>query len=243
MQLDFLWAKREDVTAPTVLPLDATRQVTVEFHRNERARRYLLRLRTDGIARVTIPRRGSLRQARLFLEENKPWLLQQYLKWQAHPKESWEWSPGAEFFFRGEKVRVELIEEERFAVFGAERIPWRKGGSLRRQVEAHLLKIAQHELPGQVIDLARRHDCRIGRVTVRNQRSRWGSCSVRGTISLNWRIIQMPPMVKDYIILHELMHTREMNHSRRYWAHVAEVCPEFEAAERWIKTHGRELAK
>ncbi len=242
MQLDFLWAKKDDATPPTVLQLDATRQVAIEFHHHERARRYLLRLRADGVARVTIPRRGSLRQARLFLEENKPWLLQQYQKWQAHPKETWEWRPGVEFFFRGEKVRVD-VEEERFAVFAGERIPLRKGVSLRRQVEAQLLKIAQYELPGQVVAFARQHGCRIGRVTVRNQRSRWGSCSVRGTISLNWRIIQMPPAVKDYIILHELMHTREMNHSRRYWAQVAEVCPDFEASERWIKAHGRDLAQ
>lgn len=243
MQLDFLWAKREDTPPPGVLQLDATRQVAIEFQRNERARRYLLRLRSDGVARITIPRRGSLRQARTFLEENKAWLLRQYLKWQARPQVSWEWSEGSEFFFRGEKVRLELADEGRLAVFATERVPLRKDRSIRQQVEARFLRLAQQEFPAQVIALARQHDCKIGRVTIRNQRSRWGSCSVRGTISLNWRLIQMPPSVKDYIILHELMHTKEMNHSRRYWARVAQVCPDFAAQERWIKTYGRELAK
>ena len=73
---------------------------------------------------------------------------------------------------------------------------------------------------------------------MRSQRSRWGSCSAKRTISLNWRLIQAPPFVRGYIILHELMHLREMNHSDRFWAAVAEVCPDWREAERWIKRNG-----
>jgi predicted metal-dependent hydrolase len=75
------------------------------------------------------------------------------------------------------------------------------------------------------------------RVTVRNQRSRWGSCSRHGTISLNWRLIQTPTHVQDYIILHELCHLREMNHSARFWREVERVCPNSAAAERWLNQH------
>ena len=75
-------------------------------------------------------------------------------------------------------------------------------------------------------------------MSVRNQRSRWGSCSAAGTISLNWRLIQTPDFVRDYIIYHELMHLREMNHSDRFWDHVEEVCPGWREAERWIKRNG-----
>ena len=77
----------------------------------------------------------------------------------------------------------------------------------------------------------------VGRVSVRNQRSRWGSCARTGTISLNWRLIQTPDSVRDYIVLHELMHVRQMNHSARFWREVAAVCPAYEEAERWIKLH------
>src|SRR2546430_242181 len=83
--------------------------------------------------------------------------------------------------------------------------------------------------------VASAHGFSVRRVTVRNQRSRWGSCSVRGTISLNWRLVQTPVFVRDYIVLHELAHLKEMNHSRRYWREVARLCPEFEQAERWLK--------
>jgi hypothetical protein len=77
----------------------------------------------------------------------------------------------------------------------------------------------------------------VRRVTVRNQRSRWGSCSRRGTISLNWRILQAPPAVRDYLILHELMHLREMNRSARFWREVERACPDYKQAERWLKHH------
>ena len=82
------------------------------------------------------------------------------------------------------------------------------------------------------------HQAPVRRVTVRNQRSRWGSCSAGGTVSLNWRLVQTPDLVRDYIIYHELMHLREMNHSTRFWARVEEVCPEWREAERWIKRNG-----
>ena len=77
----------------------------------------------------------------------------------------------------------------------------------------------------------------MNRVTVRNQRTRWGSCSRRGTISLNWRLIQAPGFVRDYIILHELAHTLEMNHSDRFWRQVETLCPDYRNAERWLKQH------
>jgi predicted metal-dependent hydrolase len=105
-------------------------------------------------------------------------------------------------------------------------------------VERQLRGLAAEELPPRLFELARRHGLCVQRVTVRNQRSRWGSCSRRGTISLNWRLIQTPPFVRDYILLHELAHFIEMNHSRRFWAEVARLCPEFAQAERWLKNNG-----
>ena len=101
----------------------------------------------------------------------------------------------------------------------------------------HLRRLAAKELPARVIELAAPHNFPVRRVTVRNQRSRWGSCSRRGTISLNWRLVQTPLSVRDYLILHELAHLREMNHSRRFWNEVTRLCPNFREAERWLKQH------
>jgi len=97
--------------------------------------------------------------------------------------------------------------------------------------------LAARELPPRVLALAAQHDLTVHRVTVRNQRSRWGSCSRRGTISLNWRLVQTPETVRDYIILHELAHLRQMNHSSKFWAEVERFCPAYLEAEQWLKEH------
>ena len=104
-----------------------------------------------------------------------------------------------------------------------------------------LRQLARHVLPPRLLELAARHDLAVARVSVRNQRSRWGSCGPDGHISLNWRLVQMPEWVRDYVLIHELMHLRRMDHSPDYWAHVAAAYPEYEAARAWLRTHGRSL--
>ncbi len=91
------------------------------------------------------------------------------------------------------------------------------------------------------MELAKLHAISAVRVLVRNQKSRWGSCSRRGTISLNWRLIQTPGDVRDYIILHELAHRRQMNHSDQFWQEVAHLCPDYLKAERWLKQNAKLL--
>lgn len=111
-------------------------------------------------------------------------------------------------------------------------------GDLRPVLEAQFARRAKIELPARAWELAAETGAEMKHVTVRNQRSRWGSCSAGGTISLNWRLVQAPESVRDYIIYHELMHLREMNHSGRFWARVAEVCPWWLDAEKWLKRNG-----
>ena len=117
------------------------------------------------------------------------------------------------------------------------RVP-RLEGDLRPTLEAQFARRAKIELPARAWELAATVGVEVKQVTVRNQRSRWGSCSATGTISLNWRLVQTPDSVRDYIVYHELMHLREMNHSERFWARVEEVCPPWREAELWLKRNG-----
>jgi hypothetical protein len=104
---------------------------------------------------------------------------------------------------------------------------------------AALRKRARRELPEQLRALATRHGFSVGRVSVRNQRTLWGSCSRRQeSVSLNWRLIRMPDSVRDYILLHELAHLRHANHSRQFWKLVESMCPEYREANRWLRAHG-----
>ncbi len=108
-------------------------------------------------------------------------------------------------------------------------------------IEKALREQARRELPPQLLALAAEHGLTVRRITIRNQRSRWGSCSPRGDIALNYRLLLMPPDVREYILIHELMHLRQPNHSIRFWRLVEAACPRFRDAERWLKKHGASL--
>ena len=211
--------------------------VPLLFVHNPKARRYLLRLRPDGVARVTIPRRGSISTAREFVGKNIGWLEQQIQRLETQPKTVNEWRLGTEIYFRGEQVKIE-VETAGQIRFGSELLSVRDVTvDLRPATQKHLRKLAANELPVRVMELAALHGIQVSRVSVRNQKSRWGSCSRRGTISLNWRLIQTPHFVRDYIILHELAHRRQMNHSDKFWQEVERLCPDYLLAERWLKTN------
>ncbi len=107
--------------------------------------------------------------------------------------------------------------------------------------EPALRKRALRELPPALRVLAGAHGITVTRISVRNQRSRWGACSATGAITLNWRLILVPDFVREYVMLHELMHRRELNHSERFWRHVRAVCPRHQEARHWLLTDGQRL--
>lgn len=108
-------------------------------------------------------------------------------------------------------------------------------------LQAALIQRARRELPEQLLALAAAHGITVRRVSIRNQRTRWGACSPSGVITLNWRLIQTPDFVREYVLIHELMHRRELNHSRRFWRLVAAACPRMAEARAWLRTEGKRL--
>jgi len=222
----------------------------VVFERSHRARNYRLTLRRDGTAVAVIPARGSEREALRFVEQHRDWLERARHRQRQRPRAAEVWVLGTHVLWRGEmtEIRVAALADPLAEpgqgirpkvclaadVFQVARLD----GDLRPTLEAHFVRRAKVELPARTWELAAVTGVEVKLVTVRNQRSRWGSCSANGTISLNWRLVQTPDFVRDYIIHHELMHLKEMNHSARFWARVEEVCPEWRDAERWIKRNG-----
>jgi predicted metal-dependent hydrolase len=212
--------------------------ISVHLVRPPRLKRYLLKLQDDGSARLAIPRRGSRAEALRFLERSEAWLLRRHGQWRANSAARQPWQDGAIFLFRGEEVRLRVVElsSKMTLSFADQMISGvAPAADYRSVVQGHLRRLAERELPPRTRELAQLHNLTIKRVTVRAQKTRWGSCSARGTISLNWRLIQAPPFVLDYLIVHELMHLRQMNHSARYWKLVAEAFPDYRAAEAWLK--------
>ena len=211
------------------------------FVHSRRARHYRLTLRKDGVAVATVPARGSEREARLFVEQHGDWLARARARYARRPRAAAVWATGTAVLWRGEmtEIRVARPGEKPQLCLAADifRVPSLEG-DLRPALEKQFARRAKIELPARVWELAAETGTDLKHVTVRNQRSRWGSCSAGGTVSLNWRLVQTPDSVRDYIIYHELMHLREMNHSGRFWARVESVCPGWREAEKWLKRNG-----
>jgi predicted metal-dependent hydrolase len=140
----------------------------------------------------------------------------------------WGSLAAARRFARGERRWIER-ERARLLRRAAPLVPPAERAALKRR--------ALVELPARLRRLAAAHGFEAGRVTIRDQRSRWGSCSPNGDISLNWRLITMPAAVRDYVLLHELAHLREPNHSRRFWRLVSQICPGWRDARQWLREH------
>lgn len=98
---------------------------------------------------------------------------------------------------------------------------------------------AARELPARLFDLAAQHGLTVSRVSIRDQKWRWGSCSRTGHICLNWRLVTMPGPVRDYVMIHELMHLKRMDHSPRFWKLVAAACPGYQSARAWLRAAPR----
>jgi predicted metal-dependent hydrolase len=213
----------------------------IVFVRSQRARSYRLTLRKDGQAVATIPVWGSEREAREFVRRQEDWLARARTRQARRPQAAACWTIGTAVLWRGAltEIRDAGGGEQPLVCLAAD--VFRLGsleGDLRARLEAQFVRRAKIELPARTWELAAEINAEVKQVTVRNQRSRWGSCSAGGTISLNWRLVQAPDEVRDYIIYHELAHLWEMNHSDRFWARVGQVCPHWRDAERWLKRNG-----
>ena len=113
-----------------------------------------------------------------------------------------------------------------------------------RTVTPEILELtakAKEELPAIVKKYASLIGVTYGRITIRAQKTRWGSCTKTGNLSFNCLLMKMPENVRDYVIIHELAHRKELNHSSKYWAIVAEYCPWYKEAKQWLKDNGNRL--
>jgi predicted metal-dependent hydrolase len=176
-------------------------RLEADYIRHPRARRYVVRVRADGTVRVTIPRRGSKREAVAFAEAQRAWIDRQLAR----------------------------LESERT----------RPREQLSAEAVRALRLRAKHELPERLLQLAKDYGLRVARVSIRNQQSRWGSCSPNGHICLNWRLVTMPDWVRDYVIVHELMHLKRLDHSKKFWKLVAAACPQYQEARVWLRRYQR----
>ncbi len=229
--------------APIVLKIEG-RDVVVALRRHPRARRYTLRVRAvERDVVLTLPSRGTLKEAHAFAQRYTGWIAARL----ARLPDRVALAPGALLPLRGVPHRIVHRPDRRGTVWteteGGEPVLCvaGEGPHLARRLTDFLKREARSDLTAA----SRRHAAALGvtlgRITLRDTASRWGSCSATGGLSYSWRLILAPPFVLDYLAAHEVAHRREMNHGPAFWAIVDRLFPERERAERWLRTHGASL--
>ncbi len=117
-----------------------------------------------------------------------------------------------------------------------EKAPVTMKGLSRERIQ-ELIEQALTDIPPRVYAYAQQMGVGIGRITIRNQKTRWGSCSAQGNLNFNCQLMLCPPEIRDYVVVHELCHRMEMNHSPRFWRLVGEIVPDYKVKNEWLKEH------
>jgi hypothetical protein len=217
----------------------------VRIRRHRQARRYTLRIQAAKREVVlTIPPRGTLKEARIFVEKHGAWIAARLGRLPlAAP-----FAQDVVVPLRGEPHRIAHRRGARGTVWtesdgcGA-RLLCVAGQAqhLTRRVADFLQREAKRDLEAASRRFARDLGVAIRRLSVRDQASRWGSCSSTGVLSFSWRLILAPSYVLEYLAAHEVAHLVEMNHSARFWRVVSRLVPEHQCAKAWLDAHGAEL--
>lgn len=218
----------------------------LELRRHPRARNLTLRVNTANRKIVTtIPKRASRREAVNFILTNYAWVIERL----AHAPETMPFADGNMVPLRGQPHQIRFVDPARGrgvvkALATPDGLELHVAGQPEhcpRRLKDWLVKQAKIDLEAR----ARHHSDALGvdfkRITVRDQASRWGSCSSSGTLSFSWRLVLAPPEILDYVAAHEVAHLKEMNHSPAFWRLVAHLCPGFKKAERWLTHDGPDL--
>ena len=217
-------------------------RVLAELRESRRARRLRLTVRDGRPLQVTVPRGTGERTLRRFLDESADWIadrLDEARERAARLQALGLARPGTAWL-EGRPLPVVRVTGRTGATLCGDVVAvagpdpaaalerW-----YRREARRLVEEAAAHEVDRLGLEYAR--------IAIRGQRTLWGSCSSRGTLSFNWRLALAPPEVLEYVVVHELLHLLEHNHSRAFWALVDEYRPGWRSQMQWLREHGAEL--
>ena len=214
------------------------------LRRHRQARRYTLRIAAATREVIlTIPPRGTLKEARAFAHQHGGWIAARLHRLPQPVR----FADGVVVPLRGMPHRIAHRRGMRGTVWteadGGENLLCVAGEAphIDRRVGDFLRREAKRELEAASKKFAAELGVGVRRVAVRDQASRWGSCSTAGSLSYSWRLILAPGFVLDYLAAHEVAHLLEMNHSARFWRLVRRICPDHQRAKAWLDVHGSDL--
>ncbi|MDI7863031.1 M48 family metallopeptidase [Rhizobiaceae bacterium n13] len=222
----------------------AGRTMPLTIKQNARSTRITLRIEPGGRAlKLTIPPGLAQREIDAFLDRHQGWLMTKLARFSTDAS----LRHGGEIRLRGVKHAIEHTGKLRGVTEAIEvggRNVLRVSGleeHMGRRIADFLKKEARRDLEALVARHAAAIRKPVTSISMKDTRSRWGSCSSEGNLSFSWRIVMAPPAVIDYLAAHEVAHLKEMNHGPRFWSLCERLCPHMEEAKAWLKRHGTML--
>lgn len=218
--------------------LQGSPDIVVTLRRSARAKRMTLRIsQLDGRVTLTLPTRVPEREALAFAEQKQSWIRKHLDAWEGNVPVAVGVHIPIEGSLReivaGSGRAVQLEPMALLVPGDAARVPARVLGFLKARARDRLAAASDH------------FSAVLGRgysgLSIRDTRSRWGSCSSAGRLMFSWRLVLAPPPVLDYVAAHEVAHLAQMNHSPAFWAEVGRIHGPYEDARAWLRTHGNDL--
>ncbi len=226
------------------LTIIAGRRVPYRVVHSLRARQMRITV-AEGRVTVTLPRGIKTGEAETLIQQHAAWLLK-HLDAAPRPQKAARTLPADVILLRGEAVHIEVIEESgRLSRLKVEEKPGRlivyvpegTNTSPRRLVTPWLRQQARTVIEAVVKRQAAHMGLTYQSISIRDQRTRWGSCSSKGSLSFNWRLVMAPPTVLEYVVVHELAHRKQLNHSKAFWLVVAQYDPDYPQARAWLRAN------
>lgn len=233
---------------------DANNTITYEMKPSLKAKRIRITVFKDQV-KVTFPQGMNLTKVREFVELKKEWILKTMEKYKTLSAQlpARRYTEGEEYYFCGHKYVLKVktydgpnpllrIMERDFWVCLPESMPKENEPAVIKEVLAAWYKEQARLIYKERLDFySKIMGLEYHQLKIKNQRTRWGSCSAKGNINLNWRVIMAPYEVIDYLIIHELAHLKYMNHSREFWKLVESHLPDYLRWKKWLKENGKYL--
>lgn len=230
------------------------RIIEYELRKSSKAKKMSISVKNCKVT-VVVPTGFTFQYARNFAENNKDWILKQLEK-QTSLKNSFmcrKYVSGERFLYRGRKYPLKIIQTadanyqvvfkgSRIIVYIPEKLSAKEQTNMVRElVNKWYRGQAEKLLPEQVEYYSKLMNIPYNKLKIKEQKTRWGSCSSKGNINLNWRIIMAPNQVMAYVIIHELAHVKYMNHCQEFWKTVSDFLPDYKKWKKWLAENGRYL--
>jgi len=218
------------------------------IRRSDRARHARIVVDADGVE-VVVPRRMALRHVEPFVREKQPWIERTLRRYQDAALDGdvvVDLRDGGEVPYLGDRLDLDVrVEPGRTRPHVRRRgdvltvkVAKRGREAIRDALERWYRREARGEVEWRLDDAVARAGTSYSRLTIRQQRTRWASCSSNGSMSFNWRLLLAPPEILDYVVEHEVAHLEVLDHSPRFWRLVRSRVPDYKAHERWLRRNG-----